>query len=130
MYHPFSGLCAHVGKGIVVLGNCKNAARWDQHQDNGPIKQAGSPFCLEVRGDGVTARVSKNCTNNWKYVSASGLHLASQDGLGRYLCLEKNGADDRIVTKKCLCVQDNLADLPSCAQNPEVQWFKFVPANV
>ncbi|KAL0393608.1 UNVERIFIED_CONTAM: Glycosyl hydrolase 5 family protein [Sesamum latifolium] len=134
MFHPQSGQCVHIGKtNIIVLANCKTASRWDQHQDGGTIKVVGSRQCLGVAGDGKAARVSDDCSSNgskWKYVSASGLHLGAQDGEGKYLCLERNASDSTLVTKKCLCVGDNLVDFPTCADNPEVQWFKLVPANV
>lgn len=130
MYHPQSGQCVQLTKNDIVLANCKTASRWDQHQDGGPIKLAGSPQCLAVAGDGAAARASNDCSNKWKSVSSSGLHIAALEGKGKYLCLEKNTSDSKLVTKKCLCVGDNLADLPTCADNPQVQWFKFVPANV
>ncbi|KAG8375041.1 hypothetical protein BUALT_Bualt10G0058400 [Buddleja alternifolia] len=133
MFHPLSGQCVQIGKTNIVLADCKTVTRWDQHQDGGPIKLMGKPQCLGVSRDGAPARVSNDCSNNgskWKFASSSGLHLAAQDGEGKYLCLEKNASDGKLVTKKCLCVGDNLVDFPSCAQNPQVQWFKLVPANV
>ncbi|XP_057802744.1 glycosyl hydrolase 5 family protein-like [Salvia miltiorrhiza] len=130
LFHPLSGQCVHVVKNGIVVATCKNASRWDHHQDGGPIKLAGSPWCLGVAGDGTTPRVSKDCSSKWKLVSSTGLHLAAQDGRGKHLCLEKNASDSKLVTKKCLCVGDNLADLPTCAQNPEAQWFKLIPANI
>ncbi|KAK4486483.1 hypothetical protein RD792_009165 [Penstemon davidsonii] len=130
MYHPLSGECVQIGKTNVFLANCKTATRWDQHQDGGPIKLAGNAQCLGLVGDGVAARVSNDCSSKWKFVSSSGLHLAALNGQGKYLCLEKNVADSTLVTRKCLCVGDNLSDVPSCADNPEIQWFKLVPTNV
>ncbi|KAH6825046.1 hypothetical protein C2S53_006963 [Perilla frutescens var. hirtella] len=130
MFHPLSGQCVQIGKKGIDLANCKYASRWDQHQDGGTIKLTGSPQCLGVAGDGAAARVTKDCSSKWKFVSSSGLHLAAQDGKGKYLCLEKNASDSKLVTKKCLCVGDNLADLPTCGDNPEAQWFKLVPTNV
>ncbi|KAH6804333.1 hypothetical protein C2S51_032580 [Perilla frutescens var. frutescens] len=131
MFHPLSGQCVQISKeGIVVVANCKNASRWDQHQDGGPIKLAGSQQCLGVARDGAAARVSEDCSSNWKFVSSCGLHLGSQDDKGNYLCLERNDSDSMLLTKKCLCVGDNLVDLPTCPDNPERQWFKLVPANV
>ncbi|KAL6501733.1 hypothetical protein OROGR_026866 [Orobanche gracilis] len=125
------GECVQIGNtNDVILASCKKPSRWDQHQDGGPIKLAGSPGCLEVAGDGGTVTISNHCSSNWKGVSSSGLHLAAQNRQGEYLCLEKNASNSMIVTRKCLCVGDDLADLPSCADNPQVQWFKFVPANV
>ncbi|XP_075524240.1 glycosyl hydrolase 5 family protein-like [Primulina tabacum] len=133
IFHPQTGQCLQFGQNDIFLSNCVSATRWDQHQDGGPIKLAGSPRCLVVAGDNVAAHVSKDCASNsskWKTVSNSRLHLAAQNGQGSYLCLEKNAADATILTKKCLCVGDNLVDLPTCAENPQVQWFKLVPVNV
>ncbi|KAL7122921.1 hypothetical protein ACP275_01G074300 [Erythranthe tilingii] len=133
MFHPQSGKCAHIYKyGDIILANCETATRWEQHQDGGPIKLAGgSARCLTVAADGGAASVSGDCSSKWKIVSSSGLHLAAQDGKGKYLCLEMNASDNStIVTKKCLCVGDDLRDFPTCSDNPQGQWFKLVPANV
>ncbi|KAL7160004.1 hypothetical protein ABFS83_01G065600 [Erythranthe nasuta] len=132
MLHPQSGKCVQIGNNNnVILANCNTASRWDQHQDGGPLKLSGSSLCLAVAGDGGATSVSDNCTSKWKYVSSSGLQLAAQDGMGKYFCLEMNGSDhSTVITKKCLCVTDDLGDFSTCADNPEVQWFKLVPANV
>ncbi|KAL6549914.1 hypothetical protein OROMI_020402 [Orobanche minor] len=131
MFHPQSGECVQISNtNDVILGSCEKPSRWDQHQDGGPIKLAGSPRCLEVAGDGGTVTIPNHCSSNWKVVSRSGLHLAAQNRQGEYLCLEKNASNSRIVTRKCLCVGDDLVDLPNCADNPQVQWFKLVPTNV
>lgn len=134
IFHPLSGQCVQFSDKGVFASSCENSSRWDQHQDGGAIKLAGSPRCLgPVVGDGAAASVSGDCSSNgsmWKFVSSSGLHLAAQAGEGKYLCLEKNASDSQIVTKKCLCVGDDLADVPTCADNPQSQWFKLVPANV
>lgn len=134
MFHPLSGQCVHISNKGIVAVSCEHASHWDQHQDGGSIKlAAGSLQCLGVAGDGAAPRVSEqDCATNgtmWKFVSSSGLHLAAQDGEGKYLCLEKNASDSQIVTKKCLCVGDDLSDTPTCADNPQPQWFKLVPTN-
>ncbi|KAL3635630.1 hypothetical protein CASFOL_020177 [Castilleja foliolosa] len=122
IFHPQSGQCVQINDHKnAILANCKNATRWDQHQDGGPIKLSGS-------GEYLAFANCKNC--KWKYGSSSGLQLAGRSGQGKYLCLEKNGSDNTLVTKKCLCVGDDLVDLPTCADNPQVQWFKLVPTNV
>ncbi|XP_042035247.1 glycosyl hydrolase 5 family protein-like [Salvia splendens] len=131
MFHPLRGQCVQIVGNDIVLASCKNASRWDEHQHGGPIKLAGSSGCLGVAGDGAVASVSEDCSSKWKIVASSGLHLAAQDGKGEYLCLEVNASDSKLVTKKCMCVGNDLADLPTCAdQDPESQWFKLVPANV
>ncbi|XP_022873525.1 uncharacterized protein LOC111392407 isoform X5 [Olea europaea var. sylvestris] len=129
LYHPLSGQCTKIGK-TVYLTNCKTASRFDQHEDGGPIKLAGASQCLGVVDEGVGAQASNDCSSMWRSVSSSRLHLAAPRGQGKFLCLEKNDADSTIVTKKCLCIGDNLQNAPNCPQNPEIQWFKLVPANV
>ncbi|KAL3635629.1 hypothetical protein CASFOL_020176 [Castilleja foliolosa] len=123
IFHPQSGQCVQIDdhNKNVILANCNNASRWDQHQDGDPIKLSGSQQYLSFA-------YCKDC--KWKYVSSLGLQLASRSGQGEYLCLEKNGLENRLVAKKCLCVTDNLVDYRTCADNPQVQWFKFVPTNV
>ena len=130
MFHPLSGHCVQIVENGIVVANCNNASKWEQHQDDGPIKLVGSPQCLGVAGDGVAPRVSEDCSSKWKYVSSSGLHLAAQGENGGYLCLEMNASDSKLVTKKCLCVGDDLVDFHSCADNPQAQWFKFIPSNI
>ncbi|KAL3652737.1 hypothetical protein CASFOL_002418 [Castilleja foliolosa] len=130
LFHPQSGQCVHTGKNNnVFLDNCKKASRWDQHQDGGPMKLAGSPGCLVATANGGPTSVSNDCSSKMKFVSSSSFHLAVENGDGSYLCLEKNGSDNAVVAKKCLCVGDDLVDLPTCADNPQVQWFKLVPIN-
>ncbi|KAL3635628.1 hypothetical protein CASFOL_020175 [Castilleja foliolosa] len=126
--YPLTGQCVRSKAGKVILDTCKKATRWDQYGE--AIKVAGSSRCLVAAGDRAAAGVSDDCSSEWKFVSNSGLHLAVLNGQGGYLCLEKNGSDNTLVTKKCLCVGDDLVDFPTCADNPQVQWFKFVPTNV
>ncbi|XP_042038537.1 glycosyl hydrolase 5 family protein-like [Salvia splendens] len=130
MFHPLSGHCVQIVENWIVVANCKNASKWEQHQDDGPIKLVGSPQCLGVAVDEEAPRVSEDCSSKWKYVSSTGLHLAAHGGNGGYLCLEMNAPDSKLITKKCLCVGDNLVDLPTCAHNPQAQWFKFIPSNI
>ncbi|XP_051151165.1 glycosyl hydrolase 5 family protein-like [Andrographis paniculata] len=135
MYHPQSGKCTQLRRGKIALRSCRTGSRWEQHDDGGPIKFAGGgrARCLSVAGEGQPARVSNDCTSNgskWKFASASGLHLAGADGGGKFLCLEINGNDSMLVTRKCLCLGDDLGDVPKCDVDPQVQWFKFVPTNV
>ncbi|GER30580.1 glycosyl hydrolase superfamily protein [Striga asiatica] len=109
--------------------NCKYASRWDQ--EGSRIKLAGTQQCLMANRDGAVASVTKDCSRgNWQFASSSGLHLAVQIEQGKYLCLEKNAYGPKIITKRCLCVDDKLADLKTCDENPQVQWFKLVPTNV
>ncbi|KAL3635627.1 hypothetical protein CASFOL_020174 [Castilleja foliolosa] len=128
--HPQSGLCVRSKAGRIFLDTCEKASRWDRHKHGKPIKLVSrSSRCLAAARDGKAASVSNDCLSGWEYGSSSGLHLAVGDGQGKYMCLEKNGWDNTLVTKKCLCVRDDLVDFPTCADNPQVQWFKFVPTN-
>ncbi|CAA0820473.1 Cellulase (glycosyl hydrolase family 5) protein [Striga hermonthica] len=132
MFHPQSGLCVQFDKGNnnVFLANCKKASRWAQHQDGGPIVLARTSQCLKMASDGETVRVSYDCSSKWNVVSSIGLQLATRVKDGKYMCLEKNINNSALVTRECLCVDNNLNDLPTCPDNPLVQWFKFVPRNV
>ncbi|XP_051151167.1 glycosyl hydrolase 5 family protein-like [Andrographis paniculata] len=137
LFHPQSGECVGIGKKKRVrLGSCKTASRWEKHEEGGPIKLWGKGLCVGVVGEGAGAGVAEDCGcddigSRWKSVSASGLHLGAQHGRvgGGYLCLERNGSDAALVTRKCLCVGDDLRDFPQCADDPQLQWFKFVPVN-
>ncbi|CAA0820472.1 Cellulase (glycosyl hydrolase family 5) protein [Striga hermonthica] len=129
MFHPQSGKCVRIGEADhTLLDNCKYASRWDQ--DGSRIKLAGTQQCLTANRDGAVASVTKDCSSGWQFASSSGLHLAVQIEQGKYLCLEKNAYGPKVITKKCRCVDDKLADLNTCDENPQVQWFKLVPTNV
>ncbi|EPS62091.1 hypothetical protein M569_12701, partial [Genlisea aurea] len=125
IFHPQSGLCAVAGTAGVSLGDCRSATLWDSHQDGGEIRLANSQLCISPgNADGAPVSLSaNNCGVTWNYGSSSGLQLATAYG-GGHVCLEAgNGA---VLTKKCLCIDDhNLSDFPTCADNPEVQWFKL-----
>ncbi|CAA0812124.1 Cellulase (glycosyl hydrolase family 5) protein [Striga hermonthica] len=127
IFHPQSGQCVQIGKDSnnLLLANCKSADRWDQHRDGGPIKLAGKSRWLAAEGDGGAASLSNNCSTSWKLVSSSGLHLAAEIGGGNYVCLEKKDSGPTVVTNKCLCVGDDLADLPTCNDNPQSIVFRW-----
>ncbi|XP_073130508.1 glycosyl hydrolase 5 family protein-like [Henckelia pumila] len=133
IFHPETGLCVQLGRNnLIFLSGCTNATHWDQHRHGGTIRPAGSRACLVVAGNNFAAEVRDDCTSNrskWIIVSTSRLHLAARNGQGSYFCLHKNAADGTILTAKCLCVGNNLIDLHTCADNPQSQWFKFVPVN-
>ncbi|XP_071920130.1 glycosyl hydrolase 5 family protein-like [Coffea arabica] len=134
LYHPQSGLCAQIGNNGSVRGSdCQSPGRWKQQEAGSSIQleaEAEGTFgCLRAVGDGQPATVSSDCGNQttlWKLVSSSQLHIAAQGG---YLCLEMNSSDSVVVTRKCLCLDENSNDVPNCAENPEGQWFKLVPTN-
>ncbi|GAU19828.1 hypothetical protein TSUD_170540 [Trifolium subterraneum] len=55
------------------------------------------------------------------------LHLSTLDGNGQNLCLQRESSTSpKIVTKKCICVDDN----PTCLDDPQSQWFQLVTTNV
>ncbi|XP_073136360.1 glycosyl hydrolase 5 family protein-like [Henckelia pumila] len=136
IFHPATGLCVQLAPrtNLIYLSGCAMATRWDQHRHGGAIRPAGTQDqCLVVMGNNVPAKVSRDCTSDrskWKIVSASRLHLAAQNGEWGHLCLHKNDYENIIYTAKCLCVGDDLADLHTCAENPQRQWFRFVHVTV
>ncbi|GAA0151030.1 hypothetical protein LIER_09838 [Lithospermum erythrorhizon] len=134
MFHPHSGKCVNIGEDNNVRGaSCDSSGRWSHQGDGSPIMLEGVAGCLQATGEGRPVSVSKDCStqgSTWKSVSASRLQLASQDKEGYHLCLEYDPMYSTIVTKRCLCIQqDNLSDLSTCDANPQIQWFKFVPTN-
>jgi hypothetical protein len=90
----------------------------------------GSGTCIEAIGDGSIVKLSNDCKSKqsfWKTLSATNLHLATLDGKGQNLCLQKESSTSpKIVTKKCICVDDN----PTCLDDPQSQWFQLVTTNV
>lgn len=87
-------------------------------------------MCIEASGEeGMPVRVSQECLGkhtSWRRVSESRLHLATIDKTGNRLCLEKDSNSSKIVSTKCICIQDDSA----CMDNPQTQWFQLVPTNV
>ena len=127
LHHPQSGLCVKADKNYnqVESSDCVKASGWSQEGDK--IKLNGD-HCLKALGDeGVPVVVSTDCSSeltSWKFISASGLHLAVGQGSG--LCLEKDSTSSKLVTNRCICVEDD----DGCIDNPQSQWFQFVPTNV
>ncbi|XP_051151164.1 glycosyl hydrolase 5 family protein-like [Andrographis paniculata] len=135
LFHPQSGLCVQYEHGDkITLGSCKFAAQWKKrHANAGPIFLARSERCLAAMGDGEAVILLKECSTDqslWRSISASGLHLAAKSIDGKNLCLEMDDRDATLVARRCRCVDDDLRDVPSCNDNPQVQWFKFAPTNV
>ncbi|KAH7862747.1 hypothetical protein Vadar_008932 [Vaccinium darrowii] len=131
MFHPQSGQCVLVlPDGSIYLNDCRTPSLWSYGGNGTPIHLAGSSSCLTIDGDGLPPTLSDNCSSprsTWASVSASKFHMAAKDGQGRYLCLD--GSSSAFLTKSCLCLDSDLKDLPKCAQNPQVQWFKLIPTN-
>ncbi|KAL3498922.1 hypothetical protein ACH5RR_041654 [Cinchona calisaya] len=132
LYHPQSGLCAQFGNDNIHAIGCQNLVSWKPQVKGFLIQLKGRSGCLMAVGDGHPPIFSSDCekqTTLWKLVSTSRLHIATRDEQGVYLCLELNSSDLMILTKKCLCLDEDGVDVPDCADNPERQWFKFIPTN-
>lgn len=129
IYHPLSGGCVKVNKNNELeLGDCEGQSRWSQERQQ--IKLVGNGTCMKATGDGSPVRLSNDCKSKqsfWKTLSASNLHLGTLDGHNQNLCLQRETpTSPRIVTKKCICVDNN----PTCLANPQSQWFQLVATNV
>lgn len=134
MFHPQSGRCARLGRQGLDLSNCLQTSKWSYGGNGTPIRLTGTSRCLTTDGDGLPPILSDDCSSQrsrWESVSESKFHMAAQDGRGSYLCLDWNSSNSSAVllTKKCLCLDNDLKDVPSCVQNPQNQWFKLVPTN-
>lgn len=154
LYHPQSGECIQIsnddGDNHLYTTDCrrKNLTRWDHDNNKGGsssifIRVKGTTSsstsageCLSAVGDGSEAVVSSDCSSgrasSWEMISSTKMHIAYRDdnGEGKYLCLERNSSSSRVLTRKCLCLDDSANDVSNCSQNPQTQWFKFVPTNV
>ncbi|RDX99971.1 hypothetical protein CR513_16901, partial [Mucuna pruriens] len=130
MFHPLTGYCAHVNdSNALIMGNCMNNRVWNFEGDGSPIRLMNSAMCLKAVGEGLPPTLSQDCLSpqsSWKTVSMSGLHLATFDKDGELLCLERDSNSSEIVTRKCICIED---DDSSCLDNPQSQWFRLVPTN-
>ncbi|XP_058223723.1 glycosyl hydrolase 5 family protein-like [Rhododendron vialii] len=134
MFHPQSGRCARLGRQGLCLSNCLQTSKWSYGGNGTPIRLTGTSRCLTIDGDGLPPILSDDCSSQrsrWESVSESKFHMAAQDGSGSNLCLDWSSSNSSAVllTKKCLCLDNDLKDVPSCAQNPQNQWFKLVPTN-
>lgn len=134
MFHPQSGRCARLGRQGLYLSNCLQTSKWSYGGNGTPIRLTGTSRCLTTGGDGLPPILSDDCSSQrsrWESVSESKFHMAAQDGRGSYLCLDWSSSNSSavLVTKKCLCLDNDLKDVPSCGQNPQNQWFKLVPTN-
>ncbi|XP_017239569.1 glycosyl hydrolase 5 family protein [Daucus carota subsp. sativus] len=134
MYHPQTGRCVSVNKNNVTTSSCHRLQRWGfEYDENGSrITLVGTSGCLTVVADKAPVKVTGDCSSQkstWKFVSKSKMHLAARDEKGMDLCLEWDSLNSTIVTNKCLCLGDDLGDLPWCSQNPQTQWFKLILTN-
>ncbi|KAI3691815.1 hypothetical protein L6452_31617 [Arctium lappa] len=131
LYHPLSGQCVEASDALSIT-NCRHASQWDHAHDGGPIKLTNTDRCLTTVKQGLLAVVSDqiDCSSpqsSWNVVSISNHHLASKDNQGNNLCLEVDILTSKIVTNKCLCLDDDLRDVSRCEENPQSQWLKLIP---
>jgi hypothetical protein len=129
LFHPLTGECGHVRDKKIVMGDCKNESRWSFEGNGSPISLMDSPLCLKAAGEGLSPTLSEDCLSqqsSWRTVSLSRLHLATFDVNGERLCLHKDPESENVVTKKCICIEDDT----KCMDSPINQWFKFVTTNV
>ncbi|KAM7531355.1 hypothetical protein LguiB_034765 [Lonicera macranthoides] len=132
MYHLQTGRCLHAKKQNVTAGECQRWSKWSHEGDESPIFLRGGAGCLTVVGEGLPPVISDECNSPrsvWRYVSSSKLHLAAKDNKGMDLCLDWNSTTASLVTNKCLCVGEDLVDIPWCYDDPTRQWFKLIPSN-
>ncbi|XP_059639248.1 glycosyl hydrolase 5 family protein-like [Cornus florida] len=141
LYHPLSGQCIQVGGGgKLFVSYCNYSTRWSYIGDGGgngsPIGLFGTSYCLNAVGEGLPVRLSNDCKSErslWKPVSGSNLHFAAKDGRGKTLCLDwdpDSSSNSTVYTQQCLCMDDDLNDVPNCGDNPQKQWFKLVKSNM
>lgn len=129
IYHPHSGKCLNADENNkVLLSDCQKKSRWNYNGEGSQVQLVGSTNCLQLVGDGLPVVLSSECDDNrstWKAVSESKYQIFAKDLQGRALCLEGNSTEASILTKECLCLGNS-----TCSENPQVQWFNFVPSNI
>ncbi|CAH1429346.1 unnamed protein product [Lactuca virosa] len=133
IYHPLSGKCVKAGNNLSMT-KCIQATRWDHLHDGGAIRLVKkTTHCLTTIKQGLPPIISDHeCSSPqslWNVVSSSKHHLASKDIQGNDVCLEVDLSTSKVVTNKCLCLDDNLRDVPKCEENPQRQWLKLIPTN-
>ncbi|XP_071727612.1 glycosyl hydrolase 5 family protein-like [Rutidosis leptorrhynchoides] len=134
MYHPLSGQCVTASE-TLSMTNCQEASLWNHEHDGGSIvlKNTGNLLRIDEQGSSPIFADIGNCSSSeclWNVVSYSKHHLASKDAQGNTLCLEVDVSTQKIVTNKCLCLDDDLRDVSHCEDNPQTQWLKLVPTNM
>lgn len=125
LYHPLSGKCVRADENYnLQASECTNLSKWNHSGDGTPVFLVGGTdtVCLTSVGEGMEVLLTSGCPYQdiSLWTSVSNYQLATTNGL----CLHyEPGNDSKIITKQCICV--NCAD-----QNPQAQWFKFIPTNV
>ncbi|KAI3804464.1 hypothetical protein L1987_26017 [Smallanthus sonchifolius] len=133
LYHPLSGQCVGPSHHLSMT-SCRHASHWTHEHDGGSIQLKSTNHCLATVKQGVSPIISRhnNCSSpesSWNVVSSSKHHLASKDSQGNNLCLEVDPSGLKIVTNRCLCLDDDLRDVLECDDNPQSQWLKLIPIN-
>ncbi|KAF5816024.1 putative cellulase [Helianthus annuus] len=133
LYHPLSGQCVGSSHHLSMT-SCRHASHWIHEQDGGPIQLKNTNHCLTTVKQGMSPIISHldNCStpeSSWNVVSSSKHHLASKDSQRNNLCLEVDASTLKIVTNKCLCLDDDLRDVIKCDDNPQSQWLKLIPVS-
>ncbi|CAK9141953.1 unnamed protein product [Ilex paraguariensis] len=130
MYHPTSGRCMRGVNNELHPTDCWSLSRWSHAGDGTPIRLMGTPLCLTAVGDGLPVSLTADCMSEqstWKLFSDTKYQIANRDEHGTDLCLDWDpNYSSRILTKKCLCSQD---DSDQCHDNPQSQWFKLISSN-
>ena len=128
IYHPLSGQCIQADEiSGVVLTDCLNRSRFHHSGDGNPVFLMGSSLCLKVSGDGLPVKLSGECGDSRsKWETVSTFYLSATEAGGKKLCMQNASPESSpVFTNDCLCISD-----PVCSQNPQTQWFRFIPANI
>ncbi|XP_076887470.1 glycosyl hydrolase 5 family protein-like [Bidens hawaiensis] len=132
LYHPLIGKCVGPTDNLSMT-NCEHASHWIHEHDGSSIQLVNTDQCLTTFKQGMSPILShcnsSTAEGSWNVVSVSKHHLASKDIQGNKLCLEVDTSSLKIVTNKCLCLDDALRDVLKCDDNPQSQWLKLVPVN-
>nr|KAJ0204966.1 hypothetical protein LSAT_V11C500285610 [Lactuca sativa] len=131
LFHPMTGRCIRSDyKDQLFADECLWLNGWSHSGDGTPVQLASTPLCITVAGDGLPVKLTTNCNakqSTWQSVKNSRFQISNKDENGVDLCLDFDPKySSRIVSKKCICVDDNDS---RCLANPQSQWFQFVSTN-
>ncbi|XP_010502521.1 PREDICTED: uncharacterized protein LOC104779823 [Camelina sativa] len=125
MFHPLSGLCI-VRKPLfrLKLGSCKRSESWRLSSHRVLSLAEERILCLKAyeKGNPVKLRLffTEFQCSKWRLLSDSKMQLSSITKNGAFVCLDVDSRSNKIVTRRCKCLQGN----SSC--DPRSQWFKLV----
>lgn len=124
-----SGQCVQVNNNSKLhLIDCQSWSKWSYDGYESTIRLMGTALCLKAVGQELPPVLSNDCLRQqcaWKFVSNSKLHVAALDGQGKYLCLQKKSYTSEILTRSCICIEDD----SDCRENPQIQQFKLILTN-